>query len=359
MNKIPLHLNLDETSIKLHLEVPHGLVTSRGRSLKRSKQLCRKVAKDKTRAAFTYVAIVCDCENIQQKLPQILIVNKKICTEEAFKRITAQLPGHVVLWRRQSSWMQISNLVELLGVLAKALQPFQAEYQPILSLDACKTHLNEKVWRKAAACNILMHAIPAKATYCLQPLDCYVFALLKGELKVASQAYCIGAATADVTLEGTVLALLQAIRKVLLGRKWTHAFEKLGLSGNQHTVSERLLKRIGDAYTPNQEASFPTLQDLQHCFPKRANIPIDAVFSSACKVLGAAQPHRGLLSPRVLHRIYNLRSRVVTHSSSVSSSAVAPEVSPPLPPPADPPSDSAWKNLPRLRRLPSMVKKPQ
>ena len=91
--KVPLHINLDETSIKLFTETARGCVSAAAR-LKTYKGpgVRRKVLKGHTRGGYSHVGVVCDDEEIQQTLPQIVVVNEHMCTAEVYLRLTPQLP---------------------------------------------------------------------------------------------------------------------------------------------------------------------------------------------------------------------------------------------------------------------------
>lgn len=354
--KVPLHLNLDETSVKLFMETARGCVSRRARTkIYKGPGVRRKIEKGHTRGGYSHVALVCDNETIQNQLPQIVVVNEHMCSVDCFNRLVPQLPGHIQLWRKKSAWMDIPAMCEVIKALGKSLEPYSETHQPILCLDAHKVHLNAKVWRTATRYNILMFCIPAKLTYCLQPLDVYIFSIFKGALRQNALMRSICSSTAGVSLESSVLSLSHAIATILNGRSWAHAFEHLGLSGSQTLLSGGLLKQLPVDRVLDVEPLFPTLEELVACFPKRLLIPIDDVFSCVAKFsrhLPCEQPvdeappvHAGLsVSP------WHGRTR------STSSLAVEPSAPPPLPPPRDSTEPSTTPcphpaTVPLLRRL--------
>ena len=361
--KIPLHCNLDETSVKLFTETARGCVSAAARLKKyKGPGVRRKIQKGHTRGGYSYVGLICDNEDIQKKLPHIVLVNDHMCTVECYQRLTPQLPVHIKLWRRKSAWLNIALMCDVIKALGQSLMPYRETYQPILCLDACKMHLNAKVWRTATKWGILMFCIPAKITYCLQPLDVYGFALLKAALRQHSQARCIASASGGVSLELSLLSLSDAIAKVFNGRSWAQAFDHLGLCGSQTKVSGGLLKQLDVGGVPNVEPLFPTLEELVACFPKRLVIPIGDVFGCVIKV--KSSPHGG---PPVDEEITVAAESSVPvwhgRTRSTSSTVAVLSAPPPLPPPAEPDASGSScpvpLHVPRLRRLPSTRKQPQ
>ena len=163
-------------------------------------------------------------------------------------------------------------------------------------------------------------------------------------------------------MELSLPSLSDAVKAVLNGRSWRHAFEHLGLTGLQTLVTGGLLKQLQLSGVPTVEPLFPTFEELVACFPKRLEIPIDDVFGCVAKLscppsgepLG---PDGSNTAPGPAVPVWYGRTR------STSSSAVVCIATPPLPPPAEsiepavpcPPTTS----LVRLRRLGSLRASPQ
>ena len=125
-----------------------------------------------------------------------------------------------------------------------------------------------------------MLCVPAKVTYCLQPLDVYVFSNIKGSMRQSFQERNIMTQSGQVSFDSSITVYCRAVEKVLLSRSWAHAFERLGLTGTQENVSARLQRymAVDSIYTVSKD--FPTLGELQSCFPLRFDIPIDDVFGT-------------------------------------------------------------------------------
>jgi hypothetical protein len=97
---------MDESSLKLHVPARPGLVFEP--SSKRRRQLLRegKGPDLRTRrSAVTLVAFVCDDSDLQQSLPQIIIVNEYTINKADLADISELCVGNVQLVRRQSTWV--------------------------------------------------------------------------------------------------------------------------------------------------------------------------------------------------------------------------------------------------------------
>ncbi len=91
--KLPLHINIDETSVKLLPEQGVGYLTGKARVMKRSpRSLVYSAARGNTRAAFSYVCMVTDDAAIQQIIPQILMVSKKVVSVKEIAAVREILP---------------------------------------------------------------------------------------------------------------------------------------------------------------------------------------------------------------------------------------------------------------------------
>ena len=283
-----VHVNLDETSIKLVQEPAVGMLTATTRRLKnRGKTPRKKVPKAATRTAFTHVAVCCDNKEIQSSMPQILLVNKHCYTEASHAAVLLQLPGHVQVWRRNSAWANIDTVCEIIEVLGRYFAAYQNTHHFILGVDAAKVHLNKKVWLKAKKHNMYMYCIPAKVTYALQPLDVYVFSQFKRRLQLICQSKAIQSGDGGVTIEQTIVSVAKTVEEILTGKCWKHAFSHLGLSGTQSCLSSRLVEQLDSSHSLQVGGTMPEYSQLAFCFPRRYTIPFDAVFGSVLKVLRA------------------------------------------------------------------------
>ena len=83
----------------------------------------------------------------QKLLPQILIVNKHMVTEQQQRTLSAIMPGNVLLLRRHTAWMTSDLMTRVLLVLQKSLAHLLDTHQIFLTADAYWAHVTLEVWK--------------------------------------------------------------------------------------------------------------------------------------------------------------------------------------------------------------------
>jgi hypothetical protein len=209
---------------------------------RKAESLTQDASTQMLRGNFTYVALICDNGEAQQLLPQILIVNKHMVTEQQHQALASGLPPNVILLRRHTAWMTTD------------------------------------VWKHCVKNSILYCLVPSKLTCALQPCDTHVFALYKHRLQTICQNVAVDSATGKLSLEAIVKGVCQCIAEILEGRSWARAFTDTGLTGTQAQVSQRVQAKLSFASIPDVGSELPTLAQLQHVFPRNAVLPIDNIF---------------------------------------------------------------------------------
>jgi len=287
-----LRVNLDETSCKLHVQPRRGIVMEP--CSKRRRKLLRQgrgPSLQQKRAAVSLVAFACDDEAVQRQLPQIFIVNEHVVKKSEVSDLAARCGGGVRFLRRKSSWVNADLMVELIKILSRSLGELVRTRHVILHMDTHSAHTRAKVLRACGRAQLLTHFIPASATGWLQPLDVTVFAQYKrwtvGEAERQRLAATSGALSGFDMLD----IYRRGVEAVIQGRSWAKAFEHAGLRG-QSGLSAQLLSRLEAASAPVVGSEFPTLAELQACFPKGMDIPIDELFAAALLRPAHLQPPR-------------------------------------------------------------------
>lgn len=296
-----VRVNIDETSIKLDMVMRHGFISAAARNDEKHSGLRRKMSKRRARTAYSYVAVLCDDADLQKLMPQIIIVNSTQCPEAVFEEVNKQKPSNVIIWRRKSCWMDTATFGKVIRQIHSSLGRKGDSVQIILCCDGHNTHINTKIWQICSRMKYLMFVIPAKTTGVLQPLDAYVFALLKSKLRTAYQSNCILLTTGSCSLGLSVMTLFDVIKEVLLSRPWHHAWERLGLAGHQRNISTRVLNCMNVPAIATVPCCKPTLAELCTCFPLRYTIDVEAVFSGVVTVVSPAKaaPFRRLPSSTI------------------------------------------------------------
>lgn len=347
-------VNFDETSIRLFQDAKRGFLVRAARVQKQAaKSLARDAAKGQLRGTFSFVAMICDEEQIQPLLPQHIFMTTSQISEVNLEAVKATMLPNMHVHRSESAWTTVDKMKVLFKTLADAIRRCQGKWRVILMADTYKAHISKGVWASAAAHGIFYCLVPAKMTWCLQPCDTHLFASFKHHLSLACQRRALrNAGKLDIFL---VLDALKDTVRLLLNRKcWRRAFADLGYRGTQHAISAKCLERLELAAAPAMSNDIPSLQQLTACFPKGSDIPIGHVFSAVVRA-----EHLAVLSGAAA------AVQSVPHSSSlpalVGSASSTTSTAPPagvlvLQPLAEPPVAQlpAFRlQPPRLSRLPS------
>jgi hypothetical protein len=356
--KRALHINYDETCIRLHQHPGRGFLVDVARAAKKTaRSLTHEETKSQLRGSITHVAMICDDADVQKLLPQFVLIANHLMSAEQCTVLRDSAPSWIKYMRAKSSWMNSTVMVTVVKTLAECLADVLPHRTIYIFGDAYRAHLTKEVWKAFGRCGMRHCLIPAKLTWILQPCDTHLFASFKSRL--ASQCQQMICASADGKL--TMPMLLDALQSVMLdtlhGKSWSAAFRQTGLVGRQTHVSRRVVDKLGAQQRPDVNSEIPSLMQLQACFPRNSTVPIGDVFSAlaADDVSGAPPNIRGCArttlvpmtaSPAVIAS--TTRPGPVTRSASKALLAAVSEAT--MPPPA-----SALPLL-RLHRLPSIPK---
>ena len=346
----PVVVNMDETAVRLHQTWRPGLITAAARKLKRQPgSLPRNATRGEMRTMFTLLALVCNDDEIQKQLPQFLLFSTATTNAAERDAVKSALPENVIMWAETRAWTTETLMIRVATQLAKTFQRHGARRQIILCCDAFRAHITRGVWKAMARLNIFYMLIPAKMTWALQPCDTHVFAIFKRHLAEQSQRAALSKASGRVGLLEMVKLVGDAIVAVLRGRSWAKAFADIGLSGDQRTVSQRVLRKLGMDEQPTVPEGMPTLSELQETWPERTIIPVAFIFAAVVRVLQGDTPSHAIEpspSPRALW-LKRLRSR----GEAQSHSASIPEAACPMTNRAPPPWMSQTEKVPQGRLL--------
>ena len=363
-NKIPLRINMDETSVRLFPVMRAGNVTHAARMQKRSpKSLTANVTRGQMRGSMSLVCFVCDDPAIQKSLPQILLVKKQFAPRYSLASIAELVQAPLTVWVVDNSWMTTEMMKRVLDHLRTSLNAWKDTHQIILSADAFRAHISAPVWQRAAALDIMFLIIPAKMTWALQPCDTHVFAQLKHYIAAEVQTELVKTVDGKPTILLLISAVSRAVRQVVTLGNWRMSFWDLGLTGLQACLSETCLQKLEMAGRPRIPSSLPTLAELLEVFPGRSNLPIDDMFRIFRNRgrSGAVQPlpARAVLQLPPHNAAQPWLGRLRSSSALASQDREPHTLSEPCPPPqpAPPPAPPLLSpppqnmGLPRARRL--------
>lgn len=292
-----LHINVDESSLKMHVALQPGLVVEP--CPKRRKQMLREgqgADLGTRRAAVSLIAFACNVAALQPLLPQVLVCNERLMGISDLEDVASQCGPSIWLVRRRSSWVNAAFMVAVIRFLAKCLENELPKYHTVLHLDTCPAHLHESVLSACSVAGIHVHFVAALTTAWLQPLDVAIFAPLKAWIAREVEAEQLASATGEIARPAVLSICVRGVRAVLQQGDWGRAFEMCGLAG-QGRLSKRLMARLAWDAPPAVESGLPSLADLVAIFPAGANIPIESLFH-AVLAKASPQPSAMLRLPR-------------------------------------------------------------
>ena len=240
--KVPLRINLDETSVCLFQGDCRGTLFVSSRRPR--DEPVQKVARAKRRCCLTHVALICDDAALQPVLPQVIIGNEHTFLKAGFADLQAACPANVRLIRQKSAWNDQALCASIVRWLGMALAPHMDRVQPILLLDAVPLHTAKNVLSACSRYRIWPIIVPAKLTWLVQPLDTSAFHLYKAFLKRAYHRARASSPSGDVSLAGFLLCVYETIRSILQGRRWSSAFDQDEFGSHQQRLTGNFYSKI-------------------------------------------------------------------------------------------------------------------
>lgn len=340
-----LRVNLDETAVRLYPGSSKGAVFVSKKRIREGRG--QAVPSWKRRCVMTHIALICDRTDVQPRLPQFILGNERTFLAKQLRGLRSCCPSNVRLVRQKSAWNNAALMARVVRELAHAIASLRTslgEFQIVLILDAVRIHYAPQVLRACAAAGVWLVVVPAGMTSLLQPLDTHAFALYKAQLLRAYQATRTESAdpAGDVSMGPFLACVYVAIRKVLQGNRWAHAFDRDGYGSLQAELSVRTVRRLEWQVPTTAPLSRPTDELIKLCLPKRANAsparflgPLDAIAGRAAPptrvlpagvALGRVAGVAAVAVPRT--RLQSKRAAVVTAVAAAPCAAAAPSDAP-------------------------------
>ena len=264
--KTMLRVNMDESPICLHQGKGEGtIVLDRKRHREEAVQ---RVSRKTRRRHMTLVAFICDREDIQLVLPQVLILNEATCPLRTLLHLRAAVSPNILIVRQKSAWNNEHLCADIIRRLGKAIAPFKHLYQPVLLMDAAKMHTSKTVVLACRASNIWPLLIPAGLTWLLQPLDTHGFSPFKNVLAQLYQAARVSSTNQELDIQEFLGCVSEAVNSVLCGRGWKRAFERCGFGLRQAQVAKSTFANLG-VEECEVLATMPSWEEIHACFPRR------------------------------------------------------------------------------------------
>ena len=277
-HKLPLLINIDESPMPLVYANATGNIVRLGNQRNTYREPRRGATRNEQRIHFTYVAMICNVQWIQQFLPQILIIPERALPINEWRTIFAELPENVYLLRQGSMWVSSKLHKKILRLLRKCLKRLRIQhtYKVILLADAFGGHITIESMQAMKDYGFFFVLLPAGLTWLMQPLDVQTFVQVKRFLRAR---YCA------LPLEGPPTRIvLQALRDVLaaiatyfVNKDWANAFDSLGLNGGRPPTSKHMHTELDWPTFPAIPRGRPTPEIIRMNTPGNRNLNTAAI----------------------------------------------------------------------------------
>ena len=295
-DKIPLYVNMDETSVSFSYAKGKGLVISK-KSLPPGKKHRRvQVSPGDEKSHISFLAFLTHNKEAQPFLPQVFLGNEHMFTLELLKQLAPHIPGNFKFVRGKSGWNSIAYMRTVLCLLAKSLESFAATHQIILVIDVAGCHYHKTIWSLAKQKGIRLLYVPAKCTFLLQPCDTACFSRLKFRLRLKWVSMRAESSNGTVSKLEWLCAVISIVSKLLSCTPWAPAFQAVGLL-NEALLSKRVLGELGWDAPKHIPDMLPSEEQLQLVFPKKAKFSRASLFSWAVAKAKAKAKAKALAMP--------------------------------------------------------------
>ena len=263
-----IFVGMDETSVGYAFASRRGTVLRKTSTDPQAGAGTAQQNKNELRGSISYMSFITDRPDLQPRLPQILIGNKRRFTNGLMAAVTPNLPSNVHVWREKSHWVNVAVMKRALDLLVASLGHVPNK-QIILVMDTARPHISVEVAKHAAELGLWLAVVPAGLTWLLQPLDVFGFSAFKAHLR--------GNYLAQRT-QGPVSAIqwlnmVVSSTKFFNTRPWRTAFDGCGISGVDKLHASLLLHCPTAAAAAAAPVREPLREDLAILFPRNAAVP--------------------------------------------------------------------------------------
>jgi hypothetical protein len=275
--KIPLFVNMDETSMKLNYGRQRGLLVRKRALPPGKKHRKEKMSASDAKANVSFLAFLTHDTAIQPKLPQVILGNKHKMTLKIMKELALHQPENFRVWREESSWNNHCIMRKLISLLATCLKDYKATHQIILVLDVASCHRHTSIYALANRLGVRLLFVPAKLTYLLQPADTHLFSKLKASLRRRWRELLVESEAGTVSYQVWLSAFFGVARQILNSTRWQSAFHAAGLLDEQR-LSSRVMQEAGWEVLPPIPEEILSDSQARDIFPKRSVVRKASLF---------------------------------------------------------------------------------
>lgn len=222
-------LNVDETSLATVRHGGLGMVAGPLRSARA--RACRPRDRvDRLHTKITYIAVASDNPHLQPLLPQVVLpkYTKRI---EPPASACDRLASHgfpLEFWHGTNGVATVPLLKSWATRVRSVVHSWNDDANIVLLMDCSSCHLSLEFIRHLNTLGIVVVLVPAKLTWLLQIMDVFVFGPLKADMRLEEMRVRGRHPHGRLDAGDGLAAAAQCIRRTVVNRDWSAAFDRLG-----------------------------------------------------------------------------------------------------------------------------------
>lgn len=222
------------------------------------------------RGTITYLATICNDDEVNRLLPQVLLGNSHRFLLKTLREVRTEVAGNIYFWRESSSWNNRHLMKRYISLLCNCLGSLLNDRSVYLLVDMATCHIHPSVQEFAMTKKLRMLLVPAGMTAVLQPLDTHVFKTFRHQMQQLWLDCKSCASDGQVHPRDWLLIICEAIQAVVANKSWKHAFERVGILSSQALLSPKILKALEWDSCPHIPHTLPASGQASALFPRRS-----------------------------------------------------------------------------------------
>ena len=253
-------VNMDETQLASVKHQGFGMISGRKRKRTDARRAPRDPV-DRHHTKVTYIAAVSDSSELQPLLPQIILprYTQHARPPPGLLHFYADRGHPFEFWHGTGGATTPGIVSCWMTRLRSVISSFNDLAWIVLVLDCDTNHLSVSTMAHMRRLGIIPVFIPAKLTWLLQLLDVYVFGVIKKDMRLEELKRREASDGGAVASRERMKFATSSIRRAVINRDWSAAFNKLGYGSSHHPSGFHLQE-----YIPRSdiEPALPTLVEF-------------------------------------------------------------------------------------------------
>ena len=279
-NRQHVIVNMDETQLASVKNQGTGMISGR-RKKRADRRRAPRDVEDRHHTKVTYMAVVSDSPELQPLLPQVILPRY---TQHAFPPAAmlhtyADFGHPFEFWHGTAGATSPGIVQTWMTRLRSVISSFNDRAWIILTLDCDTNHLCVTTMAHLRRLGMIPLLVPAKLTWLLQLLDVFVFGSLKKEMRLQEVRSRESSTTGSLARRERIGFAASSIRRIIINRDWSEAFEKLGYGNSNRPSGSHLQEYL---HPEDIEPALPTLAQFADLISRPARTEITKRLHRMC-----------------------------------------------------------------------------